>query len=451
MKSIFTHGLKFAALLYLAVVLFSCTNSRKQEADESPLPVLMVPVTVRETAEEVNGFGSLSFLKKFELVSPLDGILQELHFREGDKIGKDDIAAVLKNPQVTLAARRAEDAYSQARSALDLSLARLRDGEFSVEARLLENEKSLEELAQAKRILEEEKRKSQNREALYEAGGLSDEAIREERFRLASAETQVSIMERELEIRRVGLRAEDLAAAGIPVPAKKEELQRALVHLATAALRAEAASARSNLEAASREMQSSRLMETDLTLKSPGPGIVGARYVEEGERIKRDDGILTIMDTSALYAVFSVSESEAPRLKTGMAARINSGDDETYEGRVDLISPQADNQSFTFMVRILFVPGDESPLRPGMFARVSIPLENPKRITVIPEAALTAKRENTGKVFTVRGNVLSERNVVLGSLIGDEREIVSGLVPGEVVALGPRAALKEGLYVSASE
>jgi len=449
MKRFFSRTLKCTALF--AFALLSCADRQEQETEELPLPVQMVPVTVRETAEEVNGFGSLSFLKKFELVSSLDGILETLHFREGDKIGKGDIVGVLKNPQVNLAARRAEDAYAQALSALELSLARLRDGEFNIEARLLENEKSREELAQAKRTLQEEQRKSQNREALYKAGGLSDEAIREERFRLASAETQVALLEKELEIRRIGLREEDLAAAGIPVPSGTEELRRALVHLATAALRAESGAARANLEAASREMESSRLMEAELIIKSPGTGIVGARYVEEGERIKRDDRIITIMDTGALYAIFPVPESEAPKLKNGMTARIASGGDESYEGKVDLISPQADNQSFTFMVRVLFVPGEESPLRPGMFARVSIPLENPRRITVIPEAALTAKRENTGKVFTVRGNVLSERNVVLGSLDGDEREIVSGLVPGEVVALGPRSALKEGLYVSAAE
>ena len=455
MKRFLSRFLKCAVLfVFVTAFLFcalSCADKQKQETEELPLPVQMVPAAVKETAEEVNGFGSLSFLKKFELVSSLDGILETLHFREGDRIGRGDIVGVLKNPQVNLAARRAEDTYSQALSALELSMARLRDGELNVEARLLENEKSQEELAQAKRTLEEEKRKSQNREALYEAGGLSDEAMREERFRLASAETQVSLMEKELEIRRVGLRGEDLAAAGIPVPAEAEELRRALIRLATAALRAETSAARASLEAASREMESSRLMESELIIKSPGPGIVGARYVEEGERIKRDDRIITIMDTGALYAVFPVPESEAPRLRNGMTAHITSGGDEIYEGEVDLVSPQADNQSFTFMVRVLFVPGAESPLRPGMFARVSIPLESPRRITVIPEAALTAKRENTGKVFTVRGNVLSERDVVLGSLNGYEREIVSGLVPGEVLALGPRAALKEGLYVTAAE
>ena len=446
---------------FLFLVLLSCTNTSKQEAEEAPLPVRMVPVTLKETTEEVNGFGSLTYLKKIELLSPLDGILEILHFREGDSIATGDVVGVLNNPQVTLAARRAEDAYSQALSALDLSLARLRDGELNIEARLLENGKSRKELAQAKTILEEERRKSQNRETLYAAGGMSDEAIREERFRLASAETQVLLMEKELEIRRVGLRVQDLEAAGIPVPDVEKELQMAIVHIATSALRAEAAAARANLEAASREMESSRLMEAELTIKSPGAGIVGARYAEEGERIKREDRILTIIDTAALYAIFPVPESEAYRVKRGMSAYVSSGAGVSgldtsglstrYKGTVDLVSPQADSQSFTFLVRILFVPGEESPLRPGMFARVSIPLENPGRIMVIPEAALTAKRENTGRVFTVRGNTLSGRDVVLGSLRGDEREIFSGLVPGEVVALGAVASFKEGLYVSAAE
>ena len=439
-----------AALLVFAAVLVSCSKKLPLEADESPTPVRMVPVGVKETAEEVRGFGSLSFLKKFELVSSVEGILAELNFREGDRINRGDIVALINNPQITLAARRAEDAYSQASSALDLMSARLRDGEFQAEARLLECEKSAEELAQAGKVLEEERRKNQNREALYAAGGLSDEAVREERFRIASAETQLLLMEKELEIRRVGLRAEDLAAANIPVPHEKKELMKALVRMATSALRAEAAAARANLEAASREMESCRLMEKELRIRSPGAGTVGARYVEEGERLKRDDRILTILDSDSLYAIFPVPESEAPRLKKGMKARVISGGDEEYEGQVDLISPQADNQSFTFMVRVLLDLKGDSPLKPGMFARVLIPMTLPRKITVIPEAALAEKKENTGKVFTVQNNVLSERNVVLGTLLGDEREIVSGLVPGEVVVLGPSPVLAEGVYVKAA-
>ena len=437
--------------LVFAAVLLSCAQTVKQETGALPVPVKMIPVTARETVQAVKGFGSLSFLKKFELSSPVEGVLETLNFREGDRISRGDIVAVLKNPQISLAARRAEDAHSQAVSALDLARARLRDGEFHAEARLLENEKSQDELIQTKKALEEERRKSQNREALYEAGGLSDEAIREERFRLAQSENQILLMEKELEIRRVGLREEDLIAAGYPVPVGTEDLKRALIRLACSAISAEAAAAAANLESAAREMESCRLMEQELSIKSPGHGIVGARYVEEGERIKRDDKILTIMDTGSLYAIFPVHESEAPKLQKGMAAQVVSGGEEIHEGKVDLISPQADNQSFSFLVRVLLPLSGKNSLKPGMFARISIPLESPRKVTVIPEAALTAKKENSGKVFTVRNNVLSERNVILGSLLGDEREIVSGLAPGEVVALGHAPALKEGVYVSASE
>lgn len=441
----------FVLLLFLVPLLFSCGKEGGQEEEDTPISVTMVPVTVREVDEEVKGFGSLSFLKKFELVSPLDGILETLWFREGDMIRTGDIAGTLRNPQVTLAARRAEDAYSQALAAVDLAAARLRDSELNAEARLLEIEKSEEELAQAEQVLREEKRKSLNQEALYAAGGLSDEAIKEERFRLVQAENRFALMERELEVKRVGFREEDLEAAGIPVPRGTEALRKALVQMVTSAIRAEAGAARANLEAASREMESAQIMERELQIRSPGPGIVGARFMEEGERIKKDDRILTIMETGSLYAVFSVPESEAPKLKRGMTAAVISGADETYEGIVDLISPQADNQSFTFLVRILIVPREGSQLKPGMFARVSIPVDNPRRLTVIPEAALAVKKDNAGKVFTIRNNVLSERNVILGSLHGDEREIVSGLTPSEVVVLEPDPAFREGVYVSAVE
>ena len=443
--------MKESIILLLILALFSCAKPQKSENDNSPLPVKMIPVTVREAGEEVTGFGSLSFLKKFELLSPLEGVLETLYYREGDSVKKGCVVGILKNPQVNLAARRAEDTHSQALSALDLATARLRDSEFQAEARLLENEKSREELEQARRILAEEKRKSRNRETLYEAGGLSDEAIREERFRITQAETQILLMERELEIRSVGLRADDLRAAGFAIPTDKDELRKALVQMATSAIRAEAASARANLEAAAREMESCRLMEEELTILSPGTGTVGARYAEEGERIKRDDKILTILDTGSLYAIFPVPESEAPKLKKGMSARVISGAEENCEGTVDLVAPQADNQSFTFLVRILLGLREESPLRPGMFARVSIPLDSPRKITVIPEAALASKKENSGKVFTIQSNLLSERNVVLGTLLGNEREIISGLMPGEVVALGPGPAFREGLYVSPSD
>jgi multidrug efflux pump subunit AcrA (membrane-fusion protein) len=445
------HNFLLFSFVWTAVFI-SCEKQAGEDRPETEVRVRGVPVAVRESAGEVSGFGFLSFLKKIDLAVPSTGVLETLYYREGDFIRRGSTVAVLKNPQINLAVRRAGDAFSQAGAALNLAGTRLLEGEFQAEARLLENEKARAELEEERRALEEQRRKHLSEEALFEAGGISPEAIQDSRFAVEAAEGRYRLMEKELEIRRVGLREEDLRAAGLPVPDNEEDLRRALIGLAVAGLRAEKEAAEANLLAAGKELESARLLEEDLIIRSPESATVVARYFEEGERIKAEDKILTLIDTGSLYAVFSVPEAEALRLSRGMAARVSlDGTGGVYDGKVDLVSPQADSQSFTFTVRVLIPADREGLLKPGMFARVVIPLEEKQKIVVIPEAALRDKRENQGTVFTINGSTLSERGVGLGRILGEEREIISGLTPGEVVVLRPDAALQDGIYVSVAE
>jgi multidrug efflux pump subunit AcrA (membrane-fusion protein) len=439
---------------YLAwmVVCTSCAKRAGEDGPETEVRVRGVPAVLRESAGEVSGFGFLSFLKKIDLAAPVPGVLETLYYREGDFIRRGSTTAILKNPQINLAVRRAGDAFSQAGAALNLAGARLLEGEFQAEARLLENEKAQAELEEELRSLEEQRRKHLSEEALFEAGGISPEAIQDSRFALAAAEGRYGLMEKELEIRRIGLREEDLISAGIPVPDNEEDLRRALIGLAAAGLQAEKEAAEANLLAAEKELEAARLLEDELVIPSPGSGIVAARYFEEGERVQAEDKILTLIDTGSLYAVFSVPEAEALKLARGMAARVSlDGTGGVYDGKVDLVSPQADSQSFTFTVRVLIPADREGLLKPGMFARIAIPLEEKQKIVIVPEAALRDKRENQGTVFTINGSILSERSVGLGRILGEEREITSGLAPGEVVVLRPDAALQDGIYVSIAE
>jgi multidrug efflux pump subunit AcrA (membrane-fusion protein) len=439
----------FRVILIVQLLFSSCDKKDNDFISDNRHQVKAAAVTSREIYDEVKGFGSLSFIKKVDISSPADAVMERLLKREGDFVNEGDIVSILSNPQITLSVRRAESTYSHALAARDLAVARLTEGELATEARILQNEKTKAELMLAHKALDEQQRKQESEEALYAAGGISEESIRDSRFRTESAEAQIVLMEKDLEIRSIGLREIDLLAAGIDVPGDAQKLRQALIFFATAGLRAELKAAEASLESSRRELESSRLLESSLIIRSPMKGIVGARYFEEGERIKREDKILTLMDTQSLYAVFSVPEAEALKLSRGMSASVSmDGTGGIYYGTVDLVYPQADIQSLTFLVRVILPSDSENILKPGMFARITISLDQSRIINLIPEHSLADKKNNQGRVFTISSNILSERMVSLGRVFGDEREIISGLNAGEVVVLLPDSSLQEGTYVS---
>ena len=458
---LFFRLLFFPLIVLVIIFLSSCGGTMKTAAGGEIRNVRGIPAVTRELPDETGGFGSLSFLTKVDIAAPQDGTIQKLYFREGDTAEQGAPVIVLENSQIMLAVERAGNNYSQAEAAHKLAHSRLMEGEFQAEAQILAIEKAEAELAQVKRKWEEDQRKHLNQEALFNAGGVHTEAILASRFSLQSEWEQILIMEKELEIRRIGCRDADLIATGRPVPLDATERRRALVSLLTASLRAELDAARARLEAAGKELSSARIAQDELLVRAPASGVIGARYFEEGERVKAEDKILTLMDTASLYAVFPVREKDALRIEKGMGALVRiDGTGENREGRVDLVYPQADSQSLSFLVRVRLddapagVKSDSGELKPGMFARVQVTLGPPRRIVAVPELALINKKNNEGMVFVIDGNVLAERKVSIGPALGEsqvyggEREITAGLSAGELVVLRPEADLREGTHVA---
>ncbi|MDR1210933.1 MAG: efflux RND transporter periplasmic adaptor subunit [Spirochaetaceae bacterium] len=441
-------------VLFLAV-LFSCRFDRRESGEKPPRELRIAVVTERETGDGISGFGSLSYVKKVDIASAQDGVLSRLYRREGDTVKEGELLARIANPQVDLAAGRAENAYSQALAALELARARLAEGELQAEARIQALEKSSDELAQAERNFAEQERKHLDQETLFAAGGVTGETLRSSRFALETTGEELRLMEKELAIRRIGFRDEDLLNAGFAIPSGPEERMRSLITLATMTLRAELSASGAALEGAQKEMESIRLAQEELSVISPSGGILGARYFEEGERVKREDKLFTLMDSLSLYAIFPVRESEATKLKPGMDALVFvDGTGGSYRGKLDLVAPAADSQTFTFQVRVLISAEEQravgeasGELKPGMFARVSIDTGPLRKVMVLPETALAYSEDDEGVVFVVRGSQISRRTVTLGPSLGGEREILSGLAPGDAVVERPDSSLEDGEYV----
>jgi len=459
--------MKVKILILIQLTALLCFTCAKQaDTGNETRMVKSAAAVVREMPDEASGFGSLSFLSKVDIAAPQEAVIKKLFSREGDFVRQGQQVILLENPQINLAVERAENNYSQALAACNLADSRLLEGMFQTEAQLLALEKAEAELALAKKRWEENNRKHQNQETLFEAGGIHTEAILVSRFSLDTEWEQLLLMERDLEIRRIGCRDQDLVKAGIPVPPDKGERQNALVSLMTSSLRAETEAARARLEAAEKELSSANIALAELAVTSPASGIVGARYLEEGERVRPQDKILSLIDTASLYAIFPVREKDALRIEKGMLSSVLiDGTGETWNGIVDLVYPQADSQSLSFLVRVLLqntaLSNDDGKLKPGMFARVTVILGPPKKVIFIPESSIfnrsasnsTSSGQNNGEgsVFVINGSKLTERKVILGSARGEEREITAGLNAGELVVARPDSDLREGTNVTLME
>jgi RND family efflux transporter MFP subunit len=445
--------MKIKNLLIIGLMFFCFACNKNTDIGDRTKKVRVMPAVIREQPDEASGFGSLSFLTKVDVTSPQEAVIKKLYFREGDYVRQGQLIIQLENPQIVLAVERAENNFSQTLAARNLADSRLLEGIFQAEAQLLSLDKAEAELALSKKRWEEDRRKHLNQETLFAAGGIHTEAILVSRFTLDSEWEQIQLMERELEIRRVGCRDQDLVKAGIPVPLGETERQAALVSLMTTSLRAELESANARLEAAEKELKSARIALAELTIKSPAGGIIGARYLEEGERVRLQDKILSLIDTESLYAIFPVREKDALRIEKGMEAfALIDGTGETRTGAVDLIYPQADSQSLSFLVRVLLQnTSANTKLKPGMFTRVTIKLGLPQSAVFIPESSIFNQKNNEGSIFIVNGKSLTERKIIIGTTVGEECEITSGINAGELVVLHPDPDLREGANVSIME
>ncbi|HPG85215.1 MAG TPA: efflux RND transporter periplasmic adaptor subunit [Spirochaetales bacterium] len=435
-----------ALVASLALSTASCGASAAA-ATEEVLPVRVAVATSLTLDDEIQGYGAIAYSRKVDLATAQSGVIASLPYREGEKVEKGDVVAVVTNPRVLLALGIAENGVASASAELALAEARLFSGRLNAESRLLDIERERMELSLARLELREAERKQADQEALYAAGSVAEETVRSGRFSLESAKGGIELIEREIASNLVGLRDEDLVARGLRVPEGEAARAAALADLCTESLVAERDAAKASLEAAIKELEAAGLALAELTLVAPISGVVGTLHLEEGERADSGSPVITLIGTDGLRAVFTVREALAVRLSPGLAAtvRVDATGGE-YAAVVDFVSPMADSGSASFTARVAFVD-DPKDLRPGMFARVSVVAGPPTVAVVIPSSS-TLGEGDQASAFVVSDGVVWRRSLTLGDVGPGGRVVLSGLKVGEVVVDEPGSRLEEGCRVS---
>ena len=166
--------------------------------------------------------------------------------------------------------------------------------------------------------------------------------------------------------------------------------------------------------------------------------IIGERFVDEGEMLKANAPIVSILEIQSLTAVIHVIERDYSQVRAGQDATLTTDavPGKTFPGKILRVAPLLRETSRQARVEIE-VPNLEGPLKPGMFIRVQIQFAQHDDATVIPMAALAKRRGQQGVFVADRQNMKARFvPVTLGIINKGLAEVVSPPLSGGVVTLG---------------
>ena len=189
-------------------------------------------------------------------------------------------------------------------------------------------------------------------------------------------------------------------------------------------------------------------LKKNIEVRSPISGVVTARNYESGDLFVQQP-ILHIMQIDPLKVIANISEQYFSNVKVGMPVKLTVDifPDEEFTGTVSLIYPALDPTTRTFKVEVK-VPNAKRTLRPGMYARTTFDMGS-KEGVMVPDVAVQKQVGSAERyLYVIEGDSVAERrSIKVGRQVGDRVDILSGVEPGEQVAVTALSKLFDGAAV----
>lgn len=190
----------------------------------------------------------------------------------------------------------------------------------------------------------------------------------------------------------------------------------------------------------------------DAFVRAPVAGIIQTRTVETGQYVPVGTVLATLVRRDPLLLRFEVPEQEAMTLRSGIVARFTVGEDATlYEARITHVAAAASQSSRMVNVSANVLNANRPELRPGAFARVTIPIGALREAPVIPQTAIRPS-EKGFLSYVVEDGVAHQRVLTLGLRTADGQvEVREGLKAGEMLVIRGAEALRDGAKVKVTQ
>jgi RND family efflux transporter MFP subunit len=384
-------GLITACLITLAGCGHSGENSPSVSAD-APARAAVVQVRRTPLSNTLSIAGEFLPYQEVELHAKVAGYIQKINVDIGDRVHKGDVLAILEIPELEaqLQAARAGVRHSQ-----------------------------------------EEITRSQNEVSRAEADHASVHAAAT-RLKQASETRPGLIAEQEL----------DDATA-------KDRSTEAQVDSAKSTL----AAARQQLEVSQADQQHYAALSEYSRITAPFDGVVTWRYADTGSLIQAGTSgasalpVVKLSQVKVLRLRIPVPESLAGNVRDGEPVDIRvKATNEHFSGKVIRSTDALDRSTRTMQVEV-DVPNADYKLTPGMYADVSLRVQNDPDALTLPLQAINRTADKTIVLLVNSQNHVEEREIRTGIEGSDRIQVLSGLNAGDRVIVGNLGAYRPGEHV----
>jgi len=190
----------------------------------------------------------------------------------------------------------------------------------------------------------------------------------------------------------------------------------------------------------------------EATLEAPFPGLVTRKHVDEGAFVGPATPLFKLADISQVEIAGGAAGRYYPELREGETeaeVEVDAYPRQRFSGTVTRLRPELDRATRTVAVTIC-VPNPERKLKPGMYARIRLILDERENVPVVPDEALVVSEGKT-RVYLVEDGQVRVREVKIGLEEGAMNEALEGVRAGEKVIVRGQQLLRDGMDVESVE
>lgn len=263
---------------------------------------------------------------------------------------------------------------------------------------------------------------------------------------LTQASLQLAIAENK---RAKGIAAENAAAIS------KQDLDK---------YAAQEVAAEAQVTAAKASAEGAKLNLDFCKINAPLDGKISKSSIDPGNLVTANMTVLTnVVSVDPMYATFDVDERTMLRIqkliREGKVKARETNDVSVYlgladdldfphEGKINFVDNRVDPTTGTLRVRAQF-PNDKRVLSPGLFAKLKLPIGEPRQALLVAERALGTDQGQKFVYVVNEEKKVEYRPVKVGMLENGLRAIEDGLKPGDWVITNGLQRVRPGVQVDA--